>query len=140
MLMASIEHWRDRCRTGLSIFYAVAGVLHICIPGPFLSVTPSWVPDAPQVILLTGICEIAGAIGLFFPTLRRAAGIALALYAICVFPANIKHAIDSLSASAVSPSQWLYHALRLPMQPLIVWLALFAGKAINWPFKKETKV
>jgi uncharacterized membrane protein len=77
------------------------------------------------MIAATGICEIAGAIGLLVPSTRRIAGIMLALYAVCVFPANIKHAIDDLSSGSGLPI-W-YHAPRLLLQPLIRWWALWAG-------------
>lgn len=125
--MGRIDTLRGRCRIGLVIFYAVAGLLHILIPAPFLRITPSWVPHAADVILLTGICELAGAAGLMIPAMRRYAGIGLALYAVCVFPANIKHAIDTLSLAEVSAWQWTYHVVRMPLQPILVWLALFAG-------------
>jgi uncharacterized membrane protein len=122
--MVGIEAWRPRCRLGLSILYTIAGILHLALPKPFLSITPGWVPEAREVILFTGLCEIAGAAGLSVPALRRFAGLALALYAVCVFPANVKHAVDSLSASAASPWLWLYHGPRLILQPVLVWLPL----------------
>ncbi|MBD8653007.1 DoxX family protein [Rhizobium sp. CFBP 8752] len=127
--------WRRRCRLGLFLFYAAAGVLHITVPRPFLSITPSWVPDAPEVILVTGLCEIAGAIGLLVPWSRRYAGIGLALYAACVFPANIKHAVTSLTAPDASQWQWLYHMVRLPLQPVLIWIALFAAGIVRWPMR-----
>jgi uncharacterized membrane protein len=134
--MAGIDTWRTRCRVLLAVFYGIAGILHIASPAPFLTITPAWVPQAQSVILLTGLCEIAGAIGLLVPPLRRNAAIALALYAVCVFPANIKHAIDSLGAASVSPLQWLYHIPRLFLQPAIVWATLFAGGLLTWPVRK----
>ncbi|SIR14828.1 Uncharacterized membrane protein [Rhizobium sp. RU20A] len=123
-------HWRN----GLAIFYALAGLLHLAIPGPFLGITPAWVPYPETVILITGVCELAGAAGLLVPALRAPAGIGLALYAVCVYPANIKHAIDGLSAGDASLWLWLYHVIRLPLQPVLVWLALYAGRVISWPF------
>ncbi|MFK0278653.1 hypothetical protein ACIQUG_33675 [Ensifer sp. NPDC090286] len=134
--MAGIEIWRFRLRIGLAILYSAGGALHAVWPAPFLSITPAWVPNAPNVILLTGLCEIAGAVGLLHPRLRRYAGIMLALYAVCVFPANIKHALDDLGAGATSPWQWAYHLPRLALQPLIVWAALFAGNVVFWPFRR----
>lgn len=133
--MAKIEAWRFRCRMGLAILYGVAGVLHIAVPGPFVSITPHWVPDVEEVILLTGICEIAGAIGLLVPTTRRFAGAALALYAVCVFPANIGHAIDNIAMHGMSIWPWLYHMPRLALQPALVWVALFAGGLAARPFR-----
>ena len=81
-------------RALLSALYLVAGLAHLLWPAPFLTITPSWIPFAPVVIVLTGAAELAGAAGLWIPRLRRAAGIGLALYAVCVYPANIKHALD----------------------------------------------
>ncbi|MFJ6323338.1 MULTISPECIES: DoxX family protein [unclassified Rhizobium] len=131
--------WQRRCRWGLSAFYGLAGILHIVLPKPFLGITPAWVPEPETVIFLTGLCEIAGAVGLLMPRLRKAAGIGLALYAVCVFPANIKHAIDGLGAATVSPWQWLYHLVRLPLQLPLVWVALFAGSVVVWPFRRSEK-
>jgi uncharacterized membrane protein len=124
---------RHRLRLGLSIFYGIAGVFHLMLPGPFLSIVPQWVPFPAQVVALTGFCEIAGAAGLLVRRLRKWAAVGLALYAVCVFPANIKHAIDALILHEASPWAWFYHIPRLALQPVIVWAALFAGSVSSWP-------
>ncbi|AYD04680.1 DoxX family protein [Neorhizobium sp. NCHU2750] len=126
---------RQRTITGLSIVYAIAGILHLALPRPFLAITPGWVPHPGQVIFVTGLCEIAGAIGLWTPRLNRLAGVALALYAFCVFPANIKHALDSLQTGDPSVWEGAYHLVRLPLQPVIIWAALFAGGVVRWPVR-----
>ncbi len=59
----------------------------------------------------------------------------LALYAVCVFPANIKHAIDDLSSGSGLPI-W-YHAPRLLLQPLIIWWALWAGGMRRRPLSQR---
>ncbi len=122
-------------RVLLAALYLLAGILHIATPGTFLLIMPDWVPYPTQVILFTGCCEIAGAVGLMVPRLRRAAGIGLALYAICVFPANIKHAIDGLPPGHLQLNWW-YHAPRLMLQPVLVWWALLAGGVTRWPFRR----
>ncbi len=127
---------RSVSRWVLSASYLAAGVLHLSIPGTFMQITPEWVPHPRWVILGTGACELAGAAGLNIPRLRRAAGIGLALYAVCVFPANIKHAVDGLPAGQVQLGWW-YHAPRLALQPVIVWWALYAGEVIDWPFRRR---
>lgn len=124
---------RNILRAILAAAYLAAGIFHVVAPAPFLKVTPAWVPMPEAVILLTGLCEIAGAVALYIPRLRHAAGVMLALYAVCVFPANIKHAIDDLSAG-MGPG-WAYHGPRLLFQPVIVWWALFAGRVIDWPWR-----
>ena len=60
----------------------------------------------------------------------------LALYAVCVYPANIKHAIEGIPVGDVQLGWW-YHAPRLALQPVLVWWALFAGKITDWPFRKQ---
>ncbi len=101
-------------------------------------ITPAWVPYPAYVIFGTGLCELAGAFGLLTRKLRRAAGIGLALYAICVFPANIKHAFSTLPMGDLQLGWW-YHAPRLALQPVLVWWALFAGEVIHWPFAPPRK-
>src|ERR1700682_1756733 len=93
----------------LAAFYAAAGLAHLWAPDKLLAITPSWVPFAREVIFITGLCELAGAVALVTTPLRRWAGLALAAYAICVWPANFKHAIDGVDLPFVANS-WLYHA------------------------------
>jgi uncharacterized membrane protein len=120
----------------LVLLYLAAGVLHLAVPRPFLAITPHWVPDAPLVITLTGIAELAGAAGLaqpWFPGLRRAAGWGLAAYALCVWPANVNHMLMDMARSDRGLG-WAYHAPRMVVQPLLIWAALWASGAICWPF------
>ena len=120
----------------LALAFLIAGVLHIRSPHTFLAITPAWVPDPPDVIFVTGICEILGAVALLIPRLRRLAGVMLALYSVCVFPANIHHALAHVALNNHPPLGWGYHAPRLAMQPVIIWWCLFAGGLIDWPFRR----
>ena len=130
---------RRLVRWFLVIAYFSAGILHLLSPAPFLSITPDWVPFAEAAVLLTGIAELAGAIALAQPfneTLRKAGAIGLALYAVCVFPANINHfAIDM--ARADGGLGLAYHVPRMALQPVLVWLALWAGGVTDWPFRRR---
>ncbi len=107
-----------------------------------MAITPDWVLFPEQVVFLTGVAEIAGAIGLLVPPkliphIRYAAGIGLALYALCVYPANVNHAINNIAIGGETAS-WAYHGPRLLFQPVFIWWALIAGNVINWPFKPKT--
>jgi uncharacterized membrane protein len=93
-------------RWTMAAFYLVAGTGHLLRPEAFLPIVPAWVPRPREVVLLTGLCEIAGALALLMPRLRVLAGIMLALYALCVWPANIKHAIDGVSLPPIPDSWW----------------------------------
>jgi len=122
----------------ISVFYLSAGVPHLVAPEKLLVITPSWVPYAHQVIVLTGAFEIAVSIALVGGPFRYWAGIAMALYAICVWPANFKDAIDGIDLPYISNS-WLYHAPRLALQPVIVWWALYSAEVTNWPWRRTGK-
>jgi uncharacterized membrane protein len=69
-------------------------------------------------------------------SLRWWAGVMLALYAVCVFPANIKHAVDNIQLPQL-PTGWWYHAPRLLLQPVITWWALYCGEVVSWPFGRR---
>ena len=131
------EQLRLAMRLVMAAFYLVAGVVHLRSPEGFLPIVPEWVPFPREVVLFTGICEITGAIGLFVPRLRWWAGVMLAAYAVAVYPANIKHAMEGI-ALAGGQQSWAYHGPRLAAQPLLVWWALFVGCAINWPFGRKS--
>ena len=125
---------RAALRYSLAAIYVIAGVAHIRSPAGFVQITPDWVPAPQFVVIATGLCEIAGAVALaFVPRLRRAAGIGLAAYAVCVFPANINHAINDIAVGGVQMSWW-YHGPRLLFQPVAVWWALWVGGVTDWQF------
>ena len=73
----------------------------------------------------TGICEIAGAIGLLIPELRSAAGICLIIFFIAVLPANI-HAAKTGAGLRGKPATALW--LRIPMQVLFIVLAWWVSR------------
>ena len=128
-----MERSRTVMRWVMAAFYAVAGVGHVLWPEAFLPIVPDWVPFPREVILLTGVCELAGAAALLTQRLRWIAGVMLALYALCVWPANIKHAVDGIHLPSISDSWW-YHGPRLAFQPVLIWWALFCANGIDWPF------
>jgi uncharacterized membrane protein len=132
---ATNQRTRAAMRWIMAIFYAIAGVAHLVAPDKFLAITPDWVPLAPQVILMTGVCELAGAVGLITRPLRWWAGVGLATYALCVWPANFKHAIDGIDLPYLS-SSWIYHGPRLALQPVIIWWALYCADVIDWPWRR----
>jgi len=78
---------------------------------------PRWIPAPRAMVYFTGVCELLGAVGLTIPFLQRAAGLALIVFFILVFPANV-HAAQTgatLGGRAATPL-WL----RTPMQLLFI--------------------
>jgi uncharacterized membrane protein len=123
---------RAGLRAFLALFYLVAGILHLISPRVFLAITPDWVPFPQFIVAFTGVAEIAGAIGLMIPQTRKWAAIGLALYALCVWPANFNHALNGIALDGKTLSWW-YHGPRLAFQPVLIWLAFWVGHVTNWP-------
>jgi uncharacterized membrane protein len=111
-------------------------VLHLLATDQLAAITPGWVPYPREVVLITGMIELAGAVALLVPRLRHATGIALAIYVIAVWPANFKHAFAHIVTPPI-PDSWWYHAPRLALQPVIAWWALFSTRVIDWPFRSR---
>ena len=128
---------RAALRWLLALAYLFAGIAHLRSPGGFLQITPGWVPDPALVVAATGLAEIAGAIALAaIPQLRQAAGFGLAVYAVCVFPANIHHALSHIAIGGRELGWW-YHGPRFVLQPVLVWLALWTGGVTDWPLRRR---
>ncbi|GAA1003088.1 hypothetical protein Aple_002570 [Acrocarpospora pleiomorpha] len=85
---------------------------------------PPFVPFPALVVYLTGVLELAGAVGLVLPATRRAAGICLALLFVLMLPANIHAALAgaTLAGEAATPL-WQ----RIPEQVLYIGVALWAA-------------
>lgn len=129
---------RTALRWLLALFYAVAGYFHLTQPAPFVQIMPDIVPVPELVVHWTGVAELLGAAALAQPwseRLRRAGAIGLALYALCVWPANVNHfAMDM----ARPDHGWglAYHLPRMLAQPVLIWLALWTGGATEWPLRR----
>lgn len=83
---------------------------------------PPWLPLHRALVLLSGVCQIAGGVGVLIPRTRRAAGWGLILLLIAVSPANLQMLLDARASGASALAQTLF-ALRLPLQlALVAWV------------------
>jgi len=133
-----MNRWRTGLRWLLALIYAGVGLVHLRSPEGFLPIMPDWVPFPREVVLLTGVWELLGAAALAWPSARvnRWGGVAMAAYAVAVYPANIKHAMDGV-AMAGQTLGWGYHGPRLAFQPVFLWWALWCTAVIDWPFSRR---
>jgi uncharacterized membrane protein len=118
--------WSADVRDGLAVMLLFTASAHFTpMKEDLIRMTPRWVPWPGAMVFLSGLCELAGAIGLVIPTTRRAAGIALILFFIAVLPANI-HAARAGITLRGRPATPLW--LRLPMQILFIVLAWWSTR------------
>jgi len=134
MSSPSAPRLRAALRFVLAVLYIAFGALHLAAPGGFTPIVPPYIPFPRAVVIFTGVCEIAGGVGLLVPATRRLAGAMLALYALCVWPANIYQAFWHVHAPPL-PDSWWYHGPRLALQPVLIWWALFCADVVDWPVR-----
>ncbi len=130
--LGGLGTWPLRMRWALALALLFFGIDHLANPGRYLPMIAGFVPFPLEVVLATGLCEIAGGLGLLVPRLSRAAGILLAVYFVCVFPANIRNALAGGGIDGLPSAAW-YYWVRLAFQPIAVWWALYAAEVIRWP-------
>jgi uncharacterized membrane protein len=106
-----------------AIFFAFAGFLHLVHPAPFVKIVPPWIPAHSAMVLISGLAEIAGGLGLLVPGLRHPAAWGLAALLVAVFPANIYMAMDQLQVTQTPLGPAILWG-RLALQPLMIWWVL----------------
>ncbi|HEX4166551.1 MAG TPA: DoxX family protein [Bryobacteraceae bacterium] len=105
-----------------SLLFLTSGTLHFLLTASFSKIVPPYIPYPQAAVYISGAAELAGAIGLQIPRLRRIAAWGLVALLVAVFPANIDMAANSIQLSARPIPSWILWA-RLPLQPvLIYWL------------------
>jgi uncharacterized membrane protein len=120
-----LDSWPAAVRLGLGVMLLFTASAHFTsLRHDLARMVPPAVPQAMLVIYFTGMCEIAGGVGLQIPSTRFAAAVALILFFVAVLPANI-HAARAGVELRGRPATPL--ALRLPMQALFVGLTGWAG-------------
>jgi uncharacterized membrane protein len=115
-----LASWRDAARYALVIMILFTAAAHFTsMKHDLVAMIPASLPRGLWVIYLTGVLEIAGAIGLVIPRLRRVAAICLVLLLVAMFPANVNAALNEIPLRGRAPTPlWL----RLPMQVLFIWM------------------
>ena len=114
MLQSSIS------RGLLAIFFVVAGILHFVFQQAYVRVMPPYLPFPAALVVISGIAECLGGLGVLMEGLRRWAGFGLLLLCLAVLPANVQMLIDATDAGKEG---WIIALLilRLPLQPLLMW-------------------
>jgi uncharacterized membrane protein len=111
---------------GLAGLFAVSGAIHLARPDVYEPLMPSWVPAHREVILGSGVAELACAAGLLHPRTRSVAGWASAALLVGVYPGNIKMALDSTRSRRTGPKVAAF--ARLPLQVPMIRAALRAAR------------
>ncbi|MDQ3327439.1 MAG: DoxX family protein [Chloroflexota bacterium] len=120
---------RDWSRRLLAAGFIGAGTLHFVVPSVYEAVMPSYLPLHRELVLVSGLLEILGGLGLAAPSprVRRAASWGLAVLLVLIFPANVHMAVNEIQVGDVRTGS-LGWWLRLPLQPLLIWWVLWSAR------------
>jgi uncharacterized membrane protein len=107
-----------RSRRLLAAAFIGAGVNHFVMPRPYEQIVPpSMRRDARRLVVISGVAEIAGGVGVLLPWTRRLAGVGLIALLAAVFPANVHMAREPERFRRIP--RWALYG-RLPLQPLMM--------------------
>src|SRR3712207_783423 len=104
-----LSSWRGAGLGALTAMFLFTSTAHFTgMKHDLAAMMPEPPPDGLWIIYLTGLFEIAGAIGLLVPRTRRLAGICLVLLLIAQFQANVNAALNGIPLGGEPPTPlWL---------------------------------
>ena len=104
----------------IAVIFTASGILHLVRPAPYVSIVPPWLPEPKALVLISGVCEILGSLGILLASTRVAAGWGLIALLVAVFPANIQMLLDAHAAHR-GPVWQAALVARLPLQVLLIY-------------------
>ncbi len=124
-------------RVAMSVMLVFTAIGHFAFTKGMAMMLPDFVPYKIETIYLTGVIEIAAAIGLFIPNLRVATAWLLIVFFILILPANIYSAMNNIDYQKGSFDGYglTYLWFRIPLQ--ILFIAWIYFSAIRMTLTKE---
>lgn len=107
----------------IALFFLIGGVAHFVFTGFFVMAMPDYLGYHKELVLISGVFELLGAMGILIPKTRFLAGCGLIALIVAVYPANINMALHPERYPDI-PEMFLY--IRLPLQFLFVWFVWWA--------------
>lgn len=123
----------NRSQRLVAAFFTFAGCMHFVRPRAYEAIVPPYVPRHREVVIASGLAEIAGGAAIIPTPTRRFARWWLIAVLMAVFPANVHMAVDPEQVRGLDLDRiprWALWA-RLPLQPLMmiwVWRATAAQR------------
>jgi uncharacterized membrane protein len=121
-----LSSWREAGLIAVVIMFLFTGSTHFtAMKHDYAAMLPSPLSGNLGIIYLTGVLEIAGALGLLVPRTRRLAGICLVLYLVAVFPGNVYVAVNEVPFRGEPPTPlWLRTPIQLFFIGMVLWTAI----------------
>lgn len=116
-------------RIGMAVMLAFTGVAHFIYTKGMTMMLPKYIPFQKPMVLITGVIEIAAAIGLLIPDLQTTAAWLTILFFIMITPANVYSAQNHVdyqkgTTDGKGPK---YLWFRIPLQIFFIAWTYFAA-------------
>jgi uncharacterized membrane protein len=96
----ALASWVASTRWALAVMFLFTGVAHFTRARHGMArMVPRVCGNAMAMVYFTGVCEIAGAVGILLAQTRMLAGIGLISLLVAMFPANVKAAREKLNVA-----------------------------------------
>jgi uncharacterized membrane protein len=88
---AYVNSWTAAIAVGLAAMFVLTGFAHFAPPlrRDLLAIVPPRLPAPGDLVTITGLLELLGAVGLLLPVTRVAAAVCLLVLMLAMFPANV---------------------------------------------------
>jgi uncharacterized membrane protein len=128
--MAGVSMSRGKLAGLIVVFlwFFIGGIAHFVATETEMKIVPPYIPLPHAAVLISGVFELLGAVGLLWRPTRRAAGIGLFLLTIAVTPCHI-YMLQRQDLFASIPVWALW--LRLPVQVVLLALIVWSTKAVR---------
>ena len=114
-----------RARAGLTLFFLFTALGHFVRAEEMAEMVPPPIPYRVEIIYITGVLELLGAVGVWVPRLMKLTGLCLILMLIGVLPANIYSALRRVEFGGHGAGP-VYLLARVPFQLFVIWWTYFA--------------
>ena len=121
--------WRFNGNLALCVMLFLTALGHFRFSKGMMMMIPAIIPYKREIVMVTGLFEIALGFCLLFPAIRTAAGVVVIAMLVLMLPANISAArrrVNYQTATYDGPGP-AYLWFRLPMQALLIaWVLWFS--------------
>ncbi len=117
-------------RIGLTfvfLWFFIGGIAHFVFTEAEMRIVPPYIPWPWAAVIVSGVFELIGAVGILWQPTRRLAGLGLMALTVAVTPANIYMLQEPELFAVPIWALWL----RLPIQLGLLWLIWWGTAALQ---------
>ncbi|HLS26240.1 MAG TPA: DoxX family membrane protein [Beutenbergiaceae bacterium] len=126
--------WPSALRVGLSAMFFMTGITHfVLLREDLVAMVPPFLPAPELLVTLTGVLELAGAVGLLLKRAAVWAAGGLATLMVTMFPANVYAALSGLTMNGEAATPLVPRTLMQLLYIAAAVAVVLAYRRVAWP-------